>query len=135
MTSPCPIDVALNRLERGRRLRVVRCGKGSQPPWDPRPQARCPCSPVCGLPRLFASLCRNCSRTGERDHRFPRRSETIGNDNRRLRFDTRLASVDGASAPPTLAHPVSLWGLLDPALLPGVPLIETTWVPRDDRTA
>lgn len=31
------------------------------------------------------------------------------------------------SAPPTLAHLDSLWGPLDPALLPGVHLIETSW--------
>jgi hypothetical protein len=131
--SSCQNDVALNR-RRERRLRwsvaerlATTLGPAAASPL-PRTLGLRPTQGVCEpLPQLLQD--------GERDHRFPRGSETIGNDNRRFRFDSRLASVDGASAPPTLAHPVSLWGALDPALLSGVSVIETTWVPRDDRQA
>jgi hypothetical protein len=75
-----------------------------------------------GCLRAFAATA--AGRLGPQDARG---EQTIDNDNKEtlVRF---AACIGGRRpAPPTLAHPVSLWGLLDPALLSGVILIETTW--------
>lgn len=55
-------------------------------------------------------------------------SRVRNDDNVEIRFDWRLASVDGVFGRrrPSRTRD-SLWGPLDPALLPGVNMIETPW--------
>lgn len=81
------------------------------------PAPRFAAYPVClrALPQLLEGGSTHSSRV--RNH-----------DNEEIRFDSRLASVDGVlrRRRPSRTRD-SLWGPLDPALLPGVDMIETPW--------
>jgi hypothetical protein len=132
-TSSCQNEVALNR---------IRAGVGCDGPLrakarnHPGTRGRKPAAPdprFAAYPGCLRALPQLLQDGGARPQISPRKR----NDRQR---PGDFGSIRGlhrwtAKEPPTLAHPVSLWGVLDPALLPGVPLIETTWVPRDDRTA